>query len=113
MYRGLFREFFRLEYGALWLLGCLGWGRSSDCSGGFIGGTALVWAGVLGLLGVCCPLGVEEGELFAQETYHSQHFRYETLGTPLLKVCPSYFISFESHKRLKVHFCHFYSSENE
>ena len=29
-----------------------GVGRSSDCSGGFIGGTALVWAGGLGLLAV-------------------------------------------------------------
>ena len=28
------------------------WGRSSDCSGGFIRGTTLVWAGGLGLLGV-------------------------------------------------------------
>ena len=63
--------------------------------------------------GFCCPGGVEEGELFAQETYHSQDFRYETLGTPLLKVCPSNFISFESHKRLKVNFCHFHSSDGD
>ena len=39
--------------------------------------------------------------------YHSQNFRYETLGTPLLKVCPSYFISFESHKRIKGTFLSF------
>ena len=28
-----------------------GVGRSSDCSGGFVGGMALVWAAGLGLLG--------------------------------------------------------------
>ena len=34
------------------------------------------------------PVGVEEGELFAQETYHSQNFRYKTLKSPLLKCLP-------------------------
>ena len=32
-----------------------------------------------------CPGGVREGELCAQETYHSQNFRYENLKSPLLK----------------------------
>ena len=32
-----------------------------------------------------CPKGVEESELFSQEFYHSQNFRYETLKSPLLK----------------------------
>ena len=57
-----------------------------------------------------CPEGVEKSELFSQETYHSQNFRYETLRSPLLKKklsMPSYLISCESHKRLKVHFCSF------
>ena len=32
-----------------------------------------------------CPKGSEKSELFSQETYHSQNFRYETLKSPLLK----------------------------
>ena len=32
-----------------------------------------------------CPKGVEKSELFSQETYHSQNFRYETLKSFLLK----------------------------
>ena len=31
-----------------------------------------------------CPKGVEKSELFSQETYHSQNFRYETLKSHLL-----------------------------
>ena len=42
-----------------------------------------------------CPKGAEKSELFAQETYHTQNFGYETLKSPLLKnyVCPSYIIN--------------------
>ena len=36
-------------------------------------------------MGFGCPRGVGESELFAQETYHSQNFRYETLKSPLLR----------------------------
>ena len=52
------------------------------------------------------PRGLKKNELFSQETYNSQNFRYETLKSPLLKnqVCPSYLVSCESHRRLKVHF---------
>ena len=32
-----------------------------------------------------CPKGVKKSELFSQETYHSQNFRYETLKSPLEK----------------------------
>ena len=32
-----------------------------------------------------CPKGVEKIELFSQETYHSQNFRYETLKYPPFK----------------------------
>ena len=32
-----------------------------------------------------CPKGVENSELFSQETYHSQNFRYKILKSPLLK----------------------------
>ena len=32
-----------------------------------------------------CAKGDEKSELFSQETYHSQIFRYETLKSPLLK----------------------------
>ena len=32
-----------------------------------------------------CPKGVQKSELFSQETYHSQNFRYETFKSPLLK----------------------------
>ena len=32
-----------------------------------------------------CPKGFDKSELFSQETYHSQNFRYETLKSPLLK----------------------------
>ena len=32
-----------------------------------------------------CPKEFEKNELFSQETYHSQNFRYETLKSPLLK----------------------------
>ena len=32
-----------------------------------------------------CPKGGGKSELFYQETYHSQNFRYETLKSPLLK----------------------------
>ena len=32
-----------------------------------------------------CPKGAEKSELFAQETYHTKNFRYETLKSPLLK----------------------------
>ena len=74
---------FHLEYGALWLLGCLEGGRSSDCSGG---GDSIGIGGRSGTPGgFGCPRGVEGSELFAQETYHSQNFRYETLKSPLLK----------------------------
>ena len=33
-----------------------------------------------------CPKGVEKSELFSQETYHSQNFRYETLKSLLKKL---------------------------
>ena len=32
-----------------------------------------------------CPKGVKKQELFSQETYHSQNFRYETLKSSVLK----------------------------
>ena len=32
-----------------------------------------------------CPKGAEKSELFAQETYHTKNFIYETLKSPLLK----------------------------
>ena len=32
-----------------------------------------------------CPKGVEKSELFCQESYHSQNFKYETIKSPLLK----------------------------
>ena len=32
-----------------------------------------------------CPKGVENSELFSQETYRSQNLRYETFKSPVLK----------------------------
>ena len=40
-----------------------------------------------------CLKGVEKSELFSQETYHSQNFRYETLKSPLLKILSVYLLS--------------------
>ena len=64
-----------------------------------------------------CLNGFEKSELFSQETYHSQNFRYETLKSHLLEMLSvslsPHFNSCESHKRFKVHLCHFHSSENE
>ena len=48
---------------------------------------------------------LKKKELFSQETYQSQNFRYETLKSPLLKKTKC--VPHESHKRLKVHFLSF------
>ena len=41
-----------------------------------------------------CPKGFEKSELFSQETYHSQNFRYETLKSPLLKKLSVFHLSY-------------------
>ena len=53
-----------------------------------------------------CPKGAEKSELFAQETYHTKNFRYETLKSPLLKKTKYVLLT-----SLMVQFCHFHLSE--
>ena len=61
--------------------------HNSDCSGKFIMMKDNIninrKSEIPGNFG--CPKGFEKSELFFQETYHSQNFRYETLKSPLLK----------------------------
>ena len=62
-----------------------------------------------------CPKGVEKSELFSQETYHSQNFRYETLKSPLLKklsmsLLPHFVLNSQT---IEGTFLSFHSSEND
>ena len=47
-----------------------------------------------------CPKRVEKSELFSQEAYHSQNFRYETLKSPLLKKLSQRIFVIFTHQRV-------------